>query len=141
MYQLDDLDPRLTDTAALQKIIRANRNRVEIELAELLMDIMESRNIDAVDFCLNDILNLFDYQRVKTDRTALRKVVQECWKLRPAPNSLCYTTYQMSYNVFSFHRFFIIGSTKQKKPPKRKIRRQPHCLFGAKILDETAMNT
>ncbi len=88
-------DPRLTDTAALQKIIRANRNRVEIELAELLMDIMESRNIDAVDFCLNDILCLFDYQRVKTDRTALRRVVQECWKLRPAPNSLCYTTYQM----------------------------------------------
>ena len=88
-------DPRLTDTAALQKIIRANRNRVEIELAELLMDIMESRNIDAVDFCLNDILCLFDYQRVKTDRTALRKVVQECWKLRPAPNSLCYTTYQI----------------------------------------------
>ena len=88
-------DPRLTDTAALKKIIRANRNRVEIELAELLMDIMESRNIDAVDFCLNDILCLFDYQRVKTDRTALRKVVQECWKLRPAPNSLCYTTYQI----------------------------------------------
>lgn len=88
-------DSRLTDTAALQKIIRANRNRVEIELAELLMDIMESRNIDAVDFCLNDILCLFDYQRVKTDRTALRRVVQECWKLRPAPNSLCYTTYQI----------------------------------------------
>jgi hypothetical protein len=88
-------DPRLTDTAALQKIIRANRNRVEIELAELLMDIMESRNIDAVDFCLNDILCLFDYQRVKTDRTALRRVVQKCWKLRPAPNSLCYTTYQI----------------------------------------------
>lgn len=88
-------DPRLTDTAALQKIIRANRNRVEIELAELLMDIMENRKIDAVDFCLNDILCLFDYQRVKTDRTALRKVVQECWKLRPAPNSLCYTTYQI----------------------------------------------
>ena len=88
-------DPRLTDTAALQKIIRANRNRVEIELAELLMDIMESRNIDTVDFCLNDILCLFDYQRVKTDRTALRRVVQECWKLRPAPNSLCYTTYQI----------------------------------------------
>ena len=88
-------DSRLTDTAALQKIIRANRNRVEIELSELLMDIMESRKIEAVDFCLNDILNLFDYQRVKADRTALRKVVQDCWKLRPAPNSLCYTTYQM----------------------------------------------
>lgn len=79
----------------MQKIIRANRNRVEVELAELLTDIMDSRKIDAVDFCLNDILNLFDYQRVKADRSALRKVVQDCWKLRPAQNSLCYTTYQM----------------------------------------------
>lgn len=87
-------DPKLIDTDALQKIIRANRNRVELELAELLLDIMVTRNVDTVDFCLNDILCLFDYQRVKADRTSLRKVVQDCWKLRPAPNSLSYTAYQ-----------------------------------------------
>ena len=81
-------DPALTDTEALQRIIRANRNRVEIELAELLMDIMVTKNVGAVSFCINDILNLFDYQRVKADRTALRKVIQECWKLSPSPNSL-----------------------------------------------------
>lgn len=86
--------PGLIDTDALQKIIRANRNRVELELAELLLDIMVTRNVDTVDFCLNDILCLFDYQRVKADRTSLRKVVQDCWKLRPAPNSLSYTAYQ-----------------------------------------------
>ena len=87
-------DPKLIDTDALQKIIRANRNRVELELAELLLDIMVTRNVNTVDFCLNDILCLFDHQRVKADRTALRKVVQDCWKLRPAPNSLSYTAYQ-----------------------------------------------
>lgn len=87
-------DPKLIDTDALQKIIRANRNRVELELSELLLDIMVTRNVDTVDFCLNDILCLFDYQRVKADRTSLRKVVQDCWKLRPAPNSLSYTAYQ-----------------------------------------------
>lgn len=92
-------DPRLIDTDALQKIIRANRNRVELELAELLLDIMASMQVDTVYFCFNDILNLFDYQRVKTDRTALRKVVQDCWKLRPAPNSLSYTTYQIGVSV------------------------------------------
>ena len=89
------LDPKLIDTDALQKIIRANRNRVEVELAELLTDIMVTKGVESVDFCLNDILNLFDYQRVKADRTALRKVVQDNWQLRPAPNSLSYTTYQM----------------------------------------------
>ena len=91
--------PGLIDTDALQKIIRANRNRVELELAELLLDIMASMHVDTVNFCFNDILNLFDYQRVKTDRTALRKVVQDCWKLRPAPNSLSYTTYQIGVSV------------------------------------------
>ena len=65
-------DPRLIETDALQKIIRANRNRVELELAELLLDIMASMQVDTVYFCFNDVLNLFDYQRVKTDRTALR---------------------------------------------------------------------
>ena len=88
-------DPKLIDTDALQKIIRANRNRVEVELAELLTDIIVTKGVESVDFCLNDILNLFDYQRVKADRTALRKVVQDNWGLRPAPNSLSYTTYQM----------------------------------------------
>lgn len=91
--------PKLTDTEALQKIIRSNRNRVEVELAELLLDIMVSMNVDTVCFCFNDILCLFDYQRVKADRTALRKVVQDCWKLRPAPNSLSYTTYQIGITV------------------------------------------
>ena len=88
-------DPKLIDTDALQKIIRANRNRVEVERAEVLTDIMVTKGVESVDFCLNDILNLFDYQRVKADRTALRKVVQDNWGLRSAPNSLSYTTYQM----------------------------------------------
>lgn len=91
--------PKLIDTDALQKIIRANRNRVELELAELLLDIMASTHVDSVHFCFNDILNLFDYQRVKADRTALRKVEQDCWKLRPAPNSLSYTTCQIGVSV------------------------------------------
>ncbi len=60
---------------------------------------MLTKGVNAVDFCLNDILNLFDYQRVKADRTALRKVVQDNWQLRPAPNSLSYTTYQMGVSL------------------------------------------
>ena len=86
-------NPSLLDTEALQRIIRANRNRVELELAELLTEIMDSRKIDEVDFCFNDILSLFGYRQVKADRSQLRKVVQDCWKLRPASNSFCYTTY------------------------------------------------
>ena len=77
-------DPKRLETDALRKIIRSNRNRLEIEMAELLLDIMASVGVSSVSFCLNDIM--------------VRKVVQECWKLAPASNSLSYTTYQYDYN-------------------------------------------
>ena len=40
-------NPRLTHTAALQKIIRSNRNRLEIEMTELLLDIMSNMNVES----------------------------------------------------------------------------------------------
>ena len=91
-------NPKLIYTAALQKIIRSNRNRLEIEMAELLLDIMASMGVGAVSFCLNDIVPLLVCSQVKVERPQVRKVVQECWKLTPAPNSLSYTTYEYAYN-------------------------------------------
>ena len=38
--------PSLLHTEALQKIIRSNRNRLEIEMHELILDIMESVGTD-----------------------------------------------------------------------------------------------
>ena len=49
-------DPKRLETDALRKIIRSNRNRLEIEMAELLLDIMASVNVESVSFCLNKIL-------------------------------------------------------------------------------------
>ena len=91
-------NPKLLETEALRKIIRSNRNRLEIEMAELLLDIMANINVESVSFCLNDIVPLLVCSQVKVDKSQVRKVVQECWKLTPAPNSLSYTTYQYDYN-------------------------------------------
>ncbi len=91
-------NPKLIYTAALQKIIRSNRNRLEIEMAELLLDIMTSVGVSSVSFCLNDIIPLLVCSQVKVEKSQVRKVVQECWKLAPASNSLSYTTYQYDYN-------------------------------------------
>ena len=85
-------NPKRLETDALRKIIRSNRNRLEIEMAELLLDIM------AVSFCLNDIIPLLVCSQVKVEKAQVRKVVQECWKLAPASNSLSYTTYQCDYS-------------------------------------------
>ena len=91
-------NPKLLETDALRKIIRSNRNRLEIEMAELLLDIMASVGVESVSFCLNDIVPLLVCSQVKVEKSQVRKVVQECWKLTPASNSLSYTTYQYDYN-------------------------------------------
>ena len=91
-------DPKRLETDALRKIIRSNRNRLEIEMAELLLDIMASVDVSSVSFCLNDIIPLLVCSQVKVEKSQVRKVVQECWKLAPASNSPSYTTYQYDYN-------------------------------------------
>ena len=90
--------PKRLETDALRKIVRSNRNRLEIEMAELLLDIMASVGVSSVSFCLNDIIPLLVCSQVKVEKSQVRKVVQECWKLAPASNSLSYTTYQYDYN-------------------------------------------
>lgn len=89
-------NPKLTHTAALQKIIRSNRNRLEIEMAELFLDIMSNMNVESVSFCLNDLMTLLIYSQVKAEKHQVRKVVQEVWKLTTAPNSLSYTAYEIA---------------------------------------------
>ena len=91
-------NPSLLHTEALQRIIRSNRNRLEIEMSELLLDIMATMNVDSVSFCLNDLIVLLMHSQVKVEKHQVRKVVQECWKLTPASNGLTYTTYQGNYN-------------------------------------------
>lgn len=92
-------NPALLHTAALQRIIRSNRNRLEIEMSELILDIMESMGIDSFSFCLNDILPSLINTQVKAEKHQVRKVVQDCWKLTPVHNTLTYTytTYQVDY--------------------------------------------
>ena len=90
-------NPMLLHTAALQRIIRSNRNRLEIEISELILDIMESVGIESFSFCLNDMMPLLMNTQVKAEKHQVRKVVQDCWKLIPAHNTLTYTTYQVDY--------------------------------------------
>ena len=89
--------PSLLRTEALQKIIRSNRNRLEIEMQELILDIMDSVGTDTFSFCYNDLLLLLVHSQVKVEKHQVRKVLQECWKLTPAPNTLTYNTYQVDY--------------------------------------------
>ena len=64
---------------------------------ELILDIMESVGTDTLSFDCNDLLLLLLYSHIKADRCQVRKVLKECWKLIPAPNTLTYTTYQADF--------------------------------------------
>ncbi|WP_409012955.1 primase-helicase family protein [Bacteroides sp. BFG-606] len=90
--------PSLLHTEALQRIIRSNRNRLETEMYELILDIMANMGVDTFSFCPEDILRLLANIYVKAEKYQVRRVLQECWKLRPAHNTLTYTTYQVDYN-------------------------------------------
>ena len=63
---------------------------------ELILDIMKSVGTDTFSFCYDDILLLLAQSQIKAERHQVRKVLQECWKLTPAHNTLTYTTYQVS---------------------------------------------
>ena len=89
--------PSLLHTEALQRIIRSNRNRLEIEMHELILDIMDRVGSGTFSFCPDDILILLGNSHVKAERDQVRRVVQERWKLKPAHNTLTYTTYQVDY--------------------------------------------
>jgi hypothetical protein len=90
--------PEQIATDALRRIIRCNRNRLEVELSELFLEIMENTQTDSLQFCLNDALSLLQCNHVKAEKHLVRKTVQDCWKLQPAPNGLTYTTYEYNYN-------------------------------------------
>ena len=90
--------PSLLHTEALQRIIRSNRNRFETEMYELILDIMANMGVDTFSFCPEDILHLLANTYVKAEKHQVRRVLQECWKLKPVHNTLTYTTYQVDYN-------------------------------------------
>lgn len=89
--------PSLIHTVALDKIIRNNRSRVEIDMCEQILEVMNEQNIGEFCFCINDLLSLLESTRHKVERYQVRTVVQDIWKLAPAPNAYTYATVEAQY--------------------------------------------
>ena len=77
-------------TPALKKLLANNRNRVEKELATILLMGMDHFNIDDIQLCPIDALQLLNRTRIKTDLTQLRRLLKNSWKLENQKNTLCY---------------------------------------------------
>ncbi|MGB3144644.1 MAG: primase-helicase family protein [Maribacter sp.] len=77
-------------TPALKKLVQNNRNRVEKELATILLGAMEQFDTQEIHLCPLDALQLLNRTRIKTDLTQLRRLLKRDWKLENKDNSLSY---------------------------------------------------
>lgn len=91
--------PKAIHTEALDKIIRNNRPRLEVDMSEVIFDIMDKMTVTSVQFCLEDLMALLTFAHVKAEKSLVRKILKDYWKLSPAPNALTYTTYVNDYSL------------------------------------------
>ena len=82
-------------TKALIKLVQNNRNRVEKELANILMSIMEKYELNEVNLCPIDAVNILSRTRVKTDVTQMRRILKRNWGLTNQKNSNLYQKYTL----------------------------------------------
>jgi hypothetical protein len=82
--------PNQIKTTALKKLVQNNRNRVEKELASIVLSVMEKFELEEVDLCPIDALHALNRTRVKTDLTQLRRLLKKDWSLQNQDNSNSY---------------------------------------------------
>lgn len=82
--------PEEVRTDALTNLMQNNRNRVEKELASIILSVMETCEVDEVNVCPMDALYVLNRTRIKTDLTQLRQILKKDWKLTNQNNSLSY---------------------------------------------------
>tara|TARA_R110001583_G_scaffold85658_1_gene224553 strand:+ start:29 stop:559 length:531 start_codon:yes stop_codon:yes gene_type:complete len=85
-------------TKALFKLVQNNRNRVEKELASILLSVMEKFDLETINLCPTDALAALNKTRVKTDLTQLRDVLKMNWKLENQKNSNSYQKFEIWSN-------------------------------------------
>ncbi|MDE7024498.1 MAG: helicase [Paramuribaculum sp.] len=87
--------PARLRTAALDKIILSNRSQLQVELADLFVNIMDYTGKDTVSFVIGDIIPLLNFRSVRAERSEVRRVLQTFWHLKPADNTLTYQQYSL----------------------------------------------
>ena len=117
--------PKLIHTEALDKIIRHNRPRAELDMVELCLDVMERHDLTQLSFCPNDIHTLLMNTHVKIEKWQILKVLKERWKLKPADNAYRYTTYNIDYNDAT--NYMAVQRTGRYYTVQRDFLEQLHC--------------
>ena len=112
--------PEQIKTNALKNLMRNNRNRVEKELASMLLSAMETFDMEEVHLCPMDALQILNHTRVRTDLTQLRQILKNDWKLKNQDNSRTYQKMVMWSNglapipgkgrYYTIEKSFLLGN-------------------------------
>jgi len=108
--------PKQIETPALFKLVQNNRNRVEKELASILLMVMEEHDLKEINLCPMDALNALSKTRLRTDLTHIRKILKQDWNLENISNSNRYEKFTLWENGSSNlsttkGRYFTINKT------------------------------
>lgn len=79
--------PQQIKTKALEKLVLFNSSKLEIELASILLNVMDNLDIDHLDFSFTDAQNILNKFRIKYDAVEIKKIIRNTWKLEQAKNS------------------------------------------------------
>lgn len=85
-------------TNALRKMVNHNRNKIEGEVLQILVEIMETEQLTELMFCVVDIVNMLELRGLKAEHPHLRRILQHNWELHPSPTSQYYSTYALRYD-------------------------------------------
>ncbi|MFH6964700.1 primase-helicase family protein [Flavobacterium plurextorum] len=79
--------PKQIKTKALEKLVLHKSSKIEHEIASTLLNVMESIDIEILEFSISDLLNILNKFKIKYDAIEIKKIIKENWKLSPSPNS------------------------------------------------------
>src|SRR4051812_20549365 len=88
--------PEQLSTPALKRVKKYNRNKLEVEMAQLLLSILDLKDgIEEIHFSLSDVQDWLVKKGFRGyDSGAIRNVLQNTWNLRPENNSITYLQYR-----------------------------------------------
>jgi len=82
-------------TPALKKLLNQNRNKLELEIAHILLTIVDEKDLEEIRFCTADVQDWLNKKHVRyKDLIQIKRILQNVWKLVPAKNSLSYPQYK-----------------------------------------------
>lgn len=79
--------PQQIKTKALDKLVKFNSSKLEVELASVLINTMDSLDTENIQFCFSDLLNFLNKFKIKHDANEIKKIIRNDWKLQQQSNS------------------------------------------------------